>query len=70
MLELAQKGQITIAQLEAMLHGKELDNQHKERMMVGEAAIERENMREELAHGEQPSGSGGYFSEGDGGSNG
>jgi hypothetical protein len=41
MLELAQKGQITIAQLEAMLHGKEMDNQHKERMMVGEAAIER-----------------------------
>lgn len=65
LIGLAQKGEITIAQLQTMLQGKQIDNQHKERMMVGEAAIERENAREDRAHGEQPEGSGGYFSAGE-----
>jgi hypothetical protein len=65
MIDLATKGQLKLEELRTILTSKQLDNEHKERMMVGEAAIERQNTREARAHGEQPEGSGGYFSEGE-----
>lgn len=64
LFELAHKGDITVAELQAMLSREKLHIDSKERMMVSEAAIERQNADEERARGEQPTGSGGFFSEG------
>jgi hypothetical protein len=64
LIDLAAKSEISLEELRTMLEGKKLDHQHKERMMVGEAAIDRQNAAEERAHGETPGGSGGSFNEG------
>lgn len=65
MLELATQGDMTLAELRAHLEGKKMEIDSKERTMVAEAALERENAAEARARGEKPSGSGGYFSAGE-----
>lgn len=70
LIELSTHGDLTLAQLQTMLQAKEMDGQAKERMMVSEAAIEAKNAADAKARGEEPSPSGGYFSEGPGGQNG
>lgn len=64
MLDLAAKGQISQAQLEAMLAGKKMEIDHKERALVAEAAIDRENADIARQHGEEPGGSGGAVNAG------
>lgn len=64
MIELSQKGELSLEELRTMLAAKKLDNESKERMMVAEAAIDRANAAEARAAGEEPGGSGGNFNEG------
>jgi hypothetical protein len=49
---------------QAMLEGKKMDIAHKERSLVAEAAIDRQNADDARAHGEEPGGSGGDFNAG------
>jgi hypothetical protein len=55
---------MSVQQLEAMLAGKTMDHQSKERIFASEVAIEDKNAKEARARGEVPKGSGGYISEG------
>jgi hypothetical protein len=60
----AAKLNMSVQQLEAMLAGKELDMQSKERIFASEVAIEQKNAEEARARGETPGGSGGYVTGG------
>jgi hypothetical protein len=64
MLELAAKGEITSAELQAMLAGKQMEIDHKERALVAEAAIDSANAEKARAAGEEPGGSGGSVNAG------
>jgi hypothetical protein len=64
MIELAAHGDISMEELRTELAGKHLDNQHKERMLVAEAAIDKENAADAREHGEEPGGSGGSVNAG------
>jgi hypothetical protein len=64
MLDLAAKGEISQAELQAMLAGKKMEIDHKERALVAEAAIDRDNADAARARGETPGGSGGDFNAG------
>jgi hypothetical protein len=55
---------MSVQQLEAMLAGKTMEHQSKERIFASEVAIEDKNAKEARARGEIPKGSGGYISEG------
>jgi len=55
---------MSVQQLEAMLAGKEMDHQSKERIFASEVAIEQKNAAEARARGETPGGSGGYVTGG------
>ena len=55
---------MSVQELEAMLAGKEIDNQSKERIFASEVAIEQKNAAEARARGEVPTSSGGYVSGG------
>lgn len=65
-LKLIQKDGVDMAQIQAMLAGKKLDTDSRERLFAAEAAIEQRNAAEARAAGQEPSGSGGYISEGGG----
>ncbi len=65
MLELAEKGDLTLEELRTHLATEGLKQEGKERMMLAEAAMEKRNAAEARERGEQPQGSGGYFSAGD-----
>lgn len=73
--QLAQSRDISLAQVEAMFRGKELDAHVKlagdklradsaERKIAAEISAERQNAREARAEGREPTGSGGYISMG------
>jgi hypothetical protein len=64
MLQLAAKMNMSVQQIEAMLSGKEMDHQSKERIFASEVAIEQKNAAEARARGETPGGSGGYVTGG------
>ena len=55
---------MSVQELEAMLAGKEMDHQSKERIFATEVAIEQKNAEEARARGEVPGGSGGYVTGG------
>jgi hypothetical protein len=55
---------MSVQQLEAMLAGKSMDHQSKERIFASEVAVEQKNAQEARARGEVPKGSGGYVSSG------
>lgn len=63
-LKLIQKDGVDFKRIEAMLQNTKLSHDSKERIFASEAALERRNAEEARAAGEQPSGSGGYISEG------
>lgn len=65
-LKLIQKDGVDMAQIQAMLAGKKLDTDSRERLFAAEAAIEQRNAAEARAAGVEPTGSGGYISEGGG----
>ncbi len=65
LIQLATTGDLTLEELNNRLQIKDLDNQHKERMMVSEHALEKKDAEEARARGEEPDGSGGYFSAGE-----
>lgn len=66
MLALAEKGDLTLAELRAMLESKKLDNDAQDRRLVAEAAIDNANAEKARAAGEQPGGSGGSVNAGGG----
>lgn len=63
-LKLIQKDGVDMAQVQALLAGKSIDVDSKERMFAAEAAIERENADRAAAQGVEPTGSGGFISAG------
>jgi len=63
-LKLVQKDGVDLKQIDAMLQGKALDLNSKERMFAAEAAMEARNAAEARARGEEPTGSGGFISAG------
>ena len=65
-LKLIQKDGVDMARVEAMLKSESLRAQSKERMFAAEAAIEQRNAAAARAAGQEPTGSGGYISEGGG----
>lgn len=65
MIELAQKGEITIEELKALVTTKRMEIDSKERSLVTEAAIDSKNAREARERGDEPGGSGGNFNAGD-----
>jgi hypothetical protein len=65
-LQLAQKEGLTIAQIEAALQGKQMEIDSGERKQLTEAALEQKIARDARARGDEPAGSGGSFSAGDG----
>jgi hypothetical protein len=60
----AAKLNMSVQELEAMLAGKEMDHQSKERIFSSEVAIEQRNADAARARGEVPGGSGGYVTGG------
>lgn len=64
LIDLATKGDLKLEELRTMLSAKKIDTDSKERMLVAEAAIDRQNAQDARAHGEEPGGSGGSFNEG------
>jgi uncharacterized protein (DUF2336 family) len=64
MIELAAKGEISQAELQAMLAGKKMEIDHKERALVAEAAIDRRTPTTRGHMAKQPGGSGGDFNAG------
>lgn len=63
-LKLVQKDGVDMAQVQALLQGKQIDVDSKERIFAAEAAIERDNADRAAAAGVEPQGSGGYISAG------
>ncbi len=63
-LKLIQKEGVDIAKVQALLEGKKIDTDSKERMFAAEAAMERENRDHAEAIGAEPTGSGGFLSAG------
>jgi DNA-binding transcriptional regulator YdaS (Cro superfamily) len=59
LIELAAKGEISMEELRTDLQKTDLTNQHKERLFMAEAAVDRQNADDARAHGEEPGGSGG-----------
>jgi len=55
---------MSVQEIEAMLAGKEMDQQTKERIFASEVAVEQRNAAEARARGEVPGGSGGYVTGG------
>ena len=55
---------MSVQELEAMLAGKEMEHQSRERIFASEVAIEQKNAEEARARGEVPGGSGGYVTGG------
>lgn len=66
MLELAISGDISMEELKTRLAETKLKTDSSERQMITEAAIERQAAEEARAAGDEPTGSGGSFSMGDG----
>jgi hypothetical protein len=64
-IQLAQNGELTVAEIRASLAGKKMEIDSKERGMVAEAAIEQKMAREARERGDEPAGSGGNFSAGE-----
>jgi hypothetical protein len=64
MNQTAAKLNMSLQELEAMLAGKQMDHQSKERIFASEVAIEQRNAEAARARGEVPKGSGGYVSAG------
>lgn len=64
--KLIQRDGVDMAKVQAMLEGKKIDTDSKERTFAAEAAIEARNAREARASGHEPTGSGGFISSGDG----
>lgn len=64
MIELAAKGEISMEELRTQLAKTTLDHQHKERMLMAEASIDRDNAEDARKHGEEPGGSGGSVNAG------
>lgn len=62
-MKLADKFNITVEQLKTKLALKQMDEAHKERMLVAEAAMEEELTKQAKKIGKEPSGSGGYVSQ-------
>jgi hypothetical protein len=61
---MAAKLNMSLQELQAMLAGKQMDHQSKERIFASEVAIEQRNAEAARARGEVPKGSGGYVSAG------
>lgn len=64
MNEVAAGMNMSVQQLEAMLAGKQIDTQSKERIFASEVGVEQKNAEAARARGEVPKGSGGYVSAG------
>lgn len=64
LIALATQGDLKLEELRTLLQTKSLDGEHKERMLVAEAAIDRQNAVDARAHGDKPGGSGGSVNEG------
>lgn len=62
MIQLAQKYDIDIEKLRAILDVKEMELGHKERQMMMEAELEERRAAQARSRGEQPRGSGGFIS--------
>jgi hypothetical protein len=61
-LKLIQRDDVDMAGIQALLAGKQLDADTKERMFAAEAAVEQQNAERAIAMGGEPSGSGGSLS--------
>ena len=66
MNQTAAKLNMSVQELDAMLSGKEMDHQSKERIFASEVAVEQKAAEDARARGEVPKGSGGYVSAGGG----
>lgn len=64
MVELAEQRNIQLVDLQAMLAGKKLDHESKERSLAVEVAVEQRNAERAEARGLEPTGSGGAISMG------
>lgn len=63
-LEMGQTGQLSMAQMQAMLAAKKMDIDSKERTFTAELGAEQLLAREARERGEEPAGSGGFVSAG------
>ena len=62
MMKLAGTMNMSLDKIQAMLEKANLDNQHKERALAAEIAVEQQNAEKARAAGEEPGGSGGSVS--------
>lgn len=66
LIRLASQEKMTVGELETRLAIKKVETDSKERIFAGELGFEAQNAADARARGEEPEGSGGYVSAGDG----